>query len=252
MSRSFVHVYDGELLIHSILSEANIGASFGSIARTVLLSICTGRSEEVHVCLDKYLENSIKDSERELRGVEDIKYTITGPEQNMRQKGEKLLRNASFKNEMGKFLLQKWQKDHYRNILNGKILFASFGGECFKYTPTNDQKINVAISTHLQADHEEADTLLALHIEKITASSVLVRAADTDVLVILIDTLAKQCPEDRTMMTVVVDGGSGNNRRYINITNIVNVLELRKPGLSRAIPGYHAFTRCNFTSSFYR
>ncbi|KAK4322833.1 hypothetical protein Pmani_006431 [Petrolisthes manimaculis] len=49
-----------------------------------------------------------------------------------------------------------------------------------------------------------------------------------------------------------MDCGSGNSRRYINVTNIVNVLEERQPGLSRALLGYHAFTGCDFTSSFYR
>ena len=170
----------------------------------------------------------------------------------MRQKGDKLLTNGTFKNEMGKFLLREGQQDHYWNILNGKTLFASHGEDCFHYTATEDQKINVAIPTHLQADHEEADTLVAFPLDKITSTSVLVRASDTDILVILIGKLGKQCPEVRSMMKVVMDCGSGNNRRYINITNIVYVLEERKPGLSRAMPGYHAFTGSDFTSSFYR
>ncbi|KAG1684928.1 hypothetical protein GQR58_009264 [Nymphon striatum] len=44
----------------------------------------------------------------------------------------------------------------------------------------------------------------------------------------------------------------GNSRRYINVTNIVDVLEDCKPGLPRALPGYHAFTGWDFTSAFYR
>ena len=63
---------------------------------------------EVHVCLDKYIENSIKDSERQLRGAVDAIYTITGPEQTMRQRGQTLLRNGTFKNELGKFLMKEW------------------------------------------------------------------------------------------------------------------------------------------------
>ena len=65
---SYVHVYDGGLLLHSVLSQTNIGASYASIARMMLSVVCLGRASEVHVCLDKYVENSIKDSERKLQG----------------------------------------------------------------------------------------------------------------------------------------------------------------------------------------
>ena len=68
----------------------NVGTSYGAIARTILSTVCTGGGDEVHVCLDKYIKNSIKDSERKLRGAEDSIYTITGADQTMRHKGEKL------------------------------------------------------------------------------------------------------------------------------------------------------------------
>ena len=55
-----------------------------------------------------------------------------------------------------------------------------------------------------------------------------------------------------TMGNIIMDTGMGNNRRYLNVTNIADVLEERKNGLSRALLGYHALTGCDFTSSFYR
>ena len=85
---SYVHVYDGGLLLHSVLSQTNIGASYASIARTMLSVVCSGRASEVHVCLDKYVENSIKDSERKLRGAVDSAYVITGSDQTIRQSGK--------------------------------------------------------------------------------------------------------------------------------------------------------------------
>ena len=78
------------------------------------------------------------------------------------------------------------------------------------------------------------------------------RASDTDVLVILIGVLGNQRVEIRSMTEVVMDCGKGNDRRYINVTNIVDVLEERRVGLPRALPGYHAFTGSDFTSAFYR
>ena len=244
-------IYDGGLVIHSVLSTTNIGASYGSIARRIMSMICSGQGAEVHICLDKYVENSIKDSERKLRGAEDATYTITGAEQTIRQKGENLLSNGMLKNELGRFLLKEWEKNHYNSVLNGKVLYASFGGECFQYTPTNGcQEITMTTPAYLQADHEEADTLIAFHLINITASKVLVRASDTDVLVILVGMLGNQRREVRSMKTVIMDYGSGNSRRFINVSNIVEIFEERKPGLPRALPGYHAFTGCDFTAPF--
>ena len=92
-----------------------------------LLSIvCSGKASEVHVCLDKYVANSIKESERKLRSAEDTPFVISG-DQIMRQRGQKLLTNGILKNEFSKFLLKEWGKDHYWNLFNGKTLFASFG-----------------------------------------------------------------------------------------------------------------------------
>ncbi len=252
LPRIDAQIYDGGFLLHSILSQTSMGASYSSIARTILSQVCSGRAREVHVCLDKYVENSIKDSERKLRGAVDVPYIITGPDQTMRQSGQKLLTNGVFKNELGKFLLKEWGKDHYWNIFGGKTLYASYGGECFQYVPDDDHHVVVSIPAQLQGDHEEADTLIAFHVANITAGNVMVRASDTDVLVILIGTLGQQRREVRSMGTVIMDCGTKNNRRYINITNITDNLEEVQHGLARALPGYHAFTGCDFTSAFYR
>ena len=245
-------VYDGGLLLHSVVSQTNIGASYASIARSILSVVCSGRATEVHVCLDKYIENSIKDSERKLRGAVDAPYVITGPNQTIRQNGQKLLGNGMFKNELGKFLMNEWGKDHYHHIFKGKTVFVSHGGECQQYIPDDVQHITVTKPANLQGNHEEADTLIAFHVANITASHIVVRASDTDVLVILIGALGWQRPEVRTMASVIMDCGMGNTRRYINVSNITNALQETNPRLPRALPGFHAFTGCDFTSAFYR
>ena len=92
LPEAYSTVYDGGLLIHSTLSQMNAGTSYASIAKTILSVVCSGRgSDEVHVCLDKYVVNSIKDSERQLRGATNQPYGITGPDQKIRQSGQKLL-----------------------------------------------------------------------------------------------------------------------------------------------------------------
>ena len=213
---------------------------------------CSSNTSEVHICFDKYVEHSIKSSERQLRGASHALYVITGPDQTIRQTGQKLLTNCTFKNELAKFLVKEWGKTHYWNIMNGKTVVASYGGECLQFIPDELQNIAVNSPVHLQGDHEEADTLIAFHIANTDSSNVIVRASDTDVLIILIGALGQQRPERRSIGNIIMDSGMGNSRRYINVTNIAEVLEAQKPGLSQALPGFHAFTGCDYTSVFYR
>ena len=106
LPEAYSTVYDGGLLIHSTISQMNSGTSYSSIARTILLLVCSGKgNDEVHVRLDKYVVNSIKDSERQLCGASNQPYVITGPDQKIRQSGKKFLSNSSFKDELGKFFL---------------------------------------------------------------------------------------------------------------------------------------------------
>ena len=198
------------------------------------------------------MESSIKDSERQLRGEVYSTYTITGPEQTIRQSTQTLLSNSTFKNEFAKFLLKEWTKDHYWSLFDGKVLSVSHGGECYQYLPTDNEKVQVSKPAHLQGDHEEADTLIAFHIANSQADNVVVRASDTDVLIILVAMLGKLRPEVRSTKNVMIDSGTGNTRRVINVSNITDVLEELKPGLATALPALHAFTGSDYTSAFYR
>ena len=203
---AFVQVYDGGLLLHSVLSKTTKGASYGTIARNILSIVLHGKSSEVHVCLDRYEEGSIKDSERKMRGAVDMPFSITGADQTTRQNGQKLLTNGTFKNEFSKFLLKEWGRDYLWNYYQGKTLFASYGGECYMYTTDEHQHVNVSTPGHLQGDHEEADTLIAFHIANISSTrNIIVRASDTDILVIVIGALGQQRREDvRPLSWIVV------------------------------------------------
>ncbi|ESO88713.1 hypothetical protein LOTGIDRAFT_165497 [Lottia gigantea] len=103
LPRNYVHVYDGGLLLHSILTQTNIGASYGSIARTILSAVCSGDANEAHVCLDKYVENSIKDSERRLRG-DGEKITIGTSSGERLWKGKTKALDIIEKDESGRFV----------------------------------------------------------------------------------------------------------------------------------------------------
>ena len=182
----------------SILSLTTVGASYASIARTMLSLICSGKAQEVHVCFDTYVENSIKGSERQQRGAVDTAYKITGPDQKIRQNGKNLLTNGTFKNELAKFFLVEWRKSNYWEALKEKRLFVS-----------------------------ETDTLIAFHTAKLSKEDVVVRASDTDVLVILISAIGRQIQGERSLPKIIMDCGVGDSRSYINVTNIADILEER-------------------------
>ena len=94
---------------------------------------------------------------------------------------------------------------------------------------------------HLQCQHEEADTLLALHANRISSGNILVRSTITYVLIFFLGSLEGQ---------IILDYGSGSHRRYIGVSKLAAILEEKKPGITEALIGFHALTGCDFTSAF--
>ena len=76
-----------------------------------------------------------------------------------------------------------------------------------------DSKITVECPIHLQGSHEEADTLLAFRAAN-TVGNLVVRASDTDVMVILLGMLGRhlESRQETTYNRIIMECGSGNNR----------------------------------------
>ena len=217
------------------------------MAEDLLKKVCTTKANEIHLVLDKYQSPSIKDCERKARYKGSQSFVITGPDQAKRQSGKDLLNNVSFKDEFAKFILEEWKKSTlwedywYKNSVH--FTWGSMHREL-----RNDGGILQSREPHnLQGRHEEADTLIAFHIQSIGSGNVLVRSNDTDVVVILLH-LAGNLDETN----IILDYGSGNHRRYINISQLAITLEAKQAGLTKALLGLHALTGCDFTSCFFR
>ena len=78
--------------------------------------------------------------------------------------------------------------------------------------------------------------------------TILIQSSNTDVLVILL-ALQGCCSSNNT---VILDYGAGNNRRYINISQLSEILEELHTGLTKALLGYHAITGCDYVSYLFR
>lgn len=84
----------------------------------------------------------------------------------------------------------------------------------------------------LQGILEEANTLLAFHASHVK-SNVTVRASDNDVMAILVGMLGRQLTDlELPASPRIMDYGSGNSRRHIDVSGIVTVLETTQEDLA--------------------
>ena len=238
-------VIDGGMILYETVLQHS-KSTYATMAEDLLKKVCTTKANEIHLVLDKYQSPSIKDCERKARYKGSQSFVITGPDQAQRQSGKDLLNNVYFKDEFAKFILEEWKKVHYGRIIGTKTLYISHGGQYRELR--NDGGILQSREPHnLQGRHEEADTLIAFHIRSIGSGNVLVRSNDTDVVVML-SHLAGNLDETN----IILDYGSGNHRRYIDISQLAITLEAKQAGLTKALLGLHALTGCDFTSCFFR
>ena len=162
-----------------------------------------------------------------------------------------MLKNGLFKDEFAGFLIKEWQKENYLSIIGRRKLILSHGGKCTVKQCINDCETITMQPDELHGDHEEADTLVGFHISQIAKTNegtIVVRASDTDILVIILRVLGK----GEILNTIINDCGTGNARHFVNATEIYNTLEKCHVGLSRALPGLHDFTRTDYTTCFFR
>lgn len=240
-------IIDGGNILHETLGKHN-KSTYATMARDLLVKICSSYGEEIHLVLDKYKSPSIKDSERTMRGsCMHQTFVITGSEQTQRQNGTELLKSCSFKEEFARFIMQEWKKPQYGSIIGRKRVYISHGGMCIQLKNNELGLLQILQPSHFQGCHEEADTLIAFHAKNISTGHILVRSTDTDVLIILLSIVQRT-----KSISIIMDYGAGNNRRYINVSEIADVLERENSGFTEALLGYHALTGCDFNPCFFR
>ena len=224
-------------------------STYGIMARDLLEKICSCCGEQVHLVLDKYQSPSIKDAERNLRYSSTSTsqtFIITGPDQVQQQSGAELLKNGLFKEAFALFLMEERKNPQYGPILGNKAVYISHSGTCMKME-NKEAVLEIEEPSHLQCQHEEADTFLAFYTSSISSGTILVRSTDTDVFIILLGLSGRSEGID-----VILDYGSGNHRRYIGVSELAAILGEKQRGITEALMGFHALTGCDFTSCFFR
>lgn len=237
-----VEIIDGFYYLYTIGSSMPI--TFGKIAESILIKICSTEASEIHLIFDRYLTPSIKDSERLSRQAFDVPFKITGPLQTRPVDFLGNLKNYRFKESLVQFLSSYWENDHLVSIISSKKIFLTVGEECYSYR-TYDNKVVKTKEDDFSCQHEEADTRITYHAFKMPPRSrILVKASDTDVLIILLANMHK-FSETEIFLTM-----KGTN----NINNCINCSELAihlGRTLCQSLASFHAFTGCDYTSAFF-
>ena len=238
-------IIDGQFLLHCL--PPNLPPTYGGLARSILMQCVKSEAKFIHVVFDDYRQPSIKETERDLRGTDNRTFVITGPEQRRVPRDLKdSLTSRSFKRQLPLFLATEWKNPIYAEIIKNKEIILDVPGECYSFK-VQDGVVHRCEVKELQNNHEEADTKICLHslFRDNARGDIVIRASDTDIVVILL----YHCHKYECNLWMDVGTAAKNNRRYISLTEICSMLG---SSLCAALPGFHALTGSDYTSSFVR
>ena len=128
-----------------------------------------------------------------------------------------------------------------------ETLFFVCREDCICLTSNNGVLVEDRPEEELFSSQEEAGTRMILHCQHIAqhhpTSVIVVRSPDTDVLVLLLKF------SQVTDRTILFDTGVGNNRRLLNVNDIVSA---KGSNMCDVLPALHSFTGGDTTSAFVR
>jgi hypothetical protein len=237
-----VLIVDGFYVLHLLV---NVPSSYGNIAKQILRMICRTPAKEIHLVFDTHKSPSIKDIERQHRCAgrqNENTYKINGSNQQRSAEFSELLKNDSFKNAFVDFLTVYFETDEITSILGNKQLYVTNNTKCFLYESESGvvQKTEV---DNLRCLHEEADTRMVYHIFSLSSTkNIVVKANDTDVLIILLANVWKLNINHLIWMNI-----KSNN--YVDVSSLAAKLG---QSLCLALPALHALTGCDYTAAFNR
>lgn len=215
-----------------------IPETFGELALKILNFIPKGYNR-IDIVADSYMDRSIKASERTDRGSSD-KYLIKGLKTKVPTNLGNFLSNGSNKERLIELIIEVLEQERDKMPANQKIYFSK-RNQCYLVT-----KEATSVVGPLSANHEEADTKIALHIQHAlttTPGPIIVRSpsGDTDIPVILV-AMFPDCQHD-----LYLDNGHGIGRTIFNLS----LCDIPIPN-KKSLLGLHAFTGNDYVSAFAR
>ena len=118
-------------------------------------------------------------------------YQITGPQEKRPNNFHDALLNVYLKKALVKFITSTWGEEKDATILQNKELRLNCEYTCFLYR-VEKGKMTKKVDKRLCCNHEEADTKILFYVGHLVApNNVVVRTADTDVLIIALGNMKK-------------------------------------------------------------
>jgi hypothetical protein len=230
-------IIDGQALVIAI-GKPKEAATFGDLADVFVRAVLQGGASfhRVDVLFDRYYEASIKGRTRERRGQGSraIRRLIEGRDVPLPSKWESFMAHPDNKADLARFISQQLMLKAPTN----KIIVVAGGFSDEERAESSDQSVD---TDKLEAKHEEADTRMILHCVESSASSIVVAATDTDVLVLLLAHFHRiSCNK------VWLKAGTAKKRKYIPIHAIVEQLSSQE--MLETLPAFHALTGSDTTS----
>jgi hypothetical protein len=232
-------VMDGAVIVNMLKPSGCV--TFEDYAEKVFVPYIQSQLVSVQrldLVFDQYIEGSLKASARAKRG-QGMRRRVNA-ESRVPKQWHNFLREDENKAELFHYLAEYVIADVEKTAVDeGKQVISTKGVQVLNVLP------DANIHELAPCSHEEADTRILLHVEhagRHGLKRVMIRTMDTDVLVLAIGKYSKLSLEE-----LWVSFGTGKGLKYFPVHTIATRLGDDR---ARALPGFHAFTGCDQTSSF--
>ena len=242
---SAVWIIDEMALLQSLKRIPRTFSELASFAFKLVESTSPQESTRTDLIMDQYPDVSIKNPERAKRSAGGtIQITIQDGNQKCPTQWKKFLSDGGNKTKLASFLVKEWQQQHDLAKLEAfGTFYITHGSECHKLT-AGENGVDCSRVDELCTSQEEADTRMLLHASHASPNGheyVVIKLPDTDVAVI-------SCAFSHDINArLLFCTGTKQKQRYIDITAVGRSLG---EDVCKALPGMHAFTRCDSTSAF--
>ena len=229
-------VIEGAVLVNII--RPNGQRSFSEYFKQRLLPYLSNLLQSVQrldVVWDVYQTNSLKMSTRLKRG--DGSRRKVGDATPLPEKWDKFLRVDENKTDLFHYIANCVCTELFK-IDEGKHIVTTYKDSVI----SSDQNVPNDLAP---CNHEEGDyrsVLHAFHMSKKQLRNVMISTVDTDVVVIAVSSFKRMALNE-----LWIEFGTGENRRYIPIHEIVSSLG---PHISASLLFFHSFTGCDQVSYF--
>ena len=197
----------------------------------------------IDIIADTYREKSLKNNERDRRGVSN-KVIVRSALSKIPRNFSDFLKDGDNKTRLIELIKDEFVKHShdYLQLLSSEVIYFSIDGLCLQI-----KQVGVIEASQLSSNQEEADTEVLLHANHVLHENidqnVVLRSpsGDIDINILCIAMFPLQVER------IWIDYGTGDNRKVLKL-NSIDMDEEKK----LALLGFHAATGNDCVSSFFR